>query len=1317
MVKINQNNVNNINSIPEPYYELVKDLENLKQRMDSNSQGRPLTDYIKYESSQKIERNPTIEKRILTGFSNEVAQMLDFDKFMEYQIKSWEFIDSNFDKPNKNLIVDAGTGFGKTEAVIPAVIKKTLDKDTLAILIFPRHALLIDQIQRIIKYKISKTLKIGIQISGIHPEIEWTIYNNEQKNRNTKYIDYKIHTNYHFETDIFDVDYINENKDKVSINLFKCSCGGSFENCASFRADMSGSDKKHKQFVGMNHNSNSYWKCNKCGKVINCAFSREDQIALKPNILLTTIDSLPSLISDPEMGEYIKDNLKAVVFDEVHVYNSSYGGHATEIIKKINEITKRDIFIAGLSATIDMPESFGSKLFGSEVEIVEPTTNDIKKIEDKEKYIFIKSSTDENKSGDTYSLKTQNMIQTILLLASSVNKKSIAFMDSVDAVVSLSRQTNDAYNKKRLYDFRLDSLLSGQVNYTGLTCNGLSKNCKFSCTIYKKGECWNILRELYEQKTPNVIDIKGVYSGALISRIQLQNAQIIFSTSELQLGIDLPDVEYLIQYGTPYTIFDYIQRKGRAGRSIDSEPVFLFILGESSNDYVYFSYGSSILNKKYILPIEEKNEVINTLYNTLFKYYGDTNIEYKNIKNRYPNNRLYIPKFMASWLALFNGAGLDPNFASFLSQNFNATSVSVTNISSYSDMRNFKDNNSKKAENMIKDKIKELTDLLKPYNNEMPSQYLQNEVDDIINQLNQNPYISNQDIKNIEKCKAKVIEDIENGSKSLNDENQLAIDLDKIKNSDGVFGTNLAIKISKLSYELTMHATTQNVDSNSIQKEARELFFTIQSLKELKNAFQRTLNSEVIKYILRANYFYMVPKIFNQNQKVPLPVMPPVNMFSTSSREIPLIDQLGYGQNKNNENIDIRDAIVKYFPFRLNATKSFNSKIIVNPKIERKNNKFYFNPEDILDPVLFSYSNNKVAIMPLSLKIYTIYDDGVNGIISYCKNCNSFYDYNQKECNKCNSTLSKISLYASNLTENDVSAKNWDIAFNKISISEASEVTMLLKGVELSINYQYYDNKAQSYYPSKNREVLKIESTLPYGYQITTHSLKIEFDNEILKKMCNDFKDKFPNRVISEDFVKELVLHTLSHLWLKTIAITVGISPDQFIYNYENTSIIISELQEGGAGYLKAFIQYLKFRTKDVFNNMNIIVNCEEHESIFKNNGKEEAYNEFKNIDLRKIHLYDHKKITNEINSKNPSVLNSPDDYPVCYDGCLYCIGLTSCTYGKDLQFDHLSLEVAKEYVNNLIKVTNDKNMAASMVSNGGVIIDKDGGNYTVFSL
>ena len=1320
MVKIDENNVDTITGIPEQYHELAKDLIRLKQRMDSDKEGKPLTDYVKYESSTKIERNPTIEKNDLNGFSKDVADMMDIDKFMEYQIESWEFIDSNFNNPNKNLIIDAGTGFGKTEAVIPAVIKKVLDDDALAILIFPRRALLIDQIQRIMRYNVNKILKIGIQIAGISPKIEWTIYNSEdQKNRYikapngnitkmNKNINSLVHTNYHFEDDLFAVDYENLDHDRVQINLFKCGCGGSFENLASFSKYRSGRYEKRKKFAAMNNNHNYYWKCNKDNKIIHSAFSREDQIDLRPNIIFTTIDSLLSIISDPDMGEYIKEKLKAVVFDEVHVYNSLYGGHALEIIKKIREVIKRNIFIAGLSATIDMPGLFGEKLFGTEVEVIEPTSNDVKKIDDKEKYFFIMSSVDKRL---LYSLKTQNMIQTSILLASSIDKKTIAFMDSINAVVNLSKQTNDAYNVKKLPSFRLDD-----PTYMFSSCKGLSDTCRLSCSIYQNGECWNILRKMMGMDdSPKMININPVYSDALISREALQNAKMIFSTSELQLGIDLPDVEYLIQYGTPYTIFDYIQRKGRAGRSPGSEPVFMFVLGDSSNDYIYFSYGSSILNKRYILPLEGTNKVITKLYSSLFKYYEYANDEYKKIKNNYKEDEVYIPKFIASWLAIFNGSELDEEFISFLNDNFNTSAASVAIINSYEDMKNFKDTSYSRVDELKNNKINELNELLKPYDREMPSQYLNEKMTEIISELSQDSEILPKDTEDLNTLKERVIRDIEDNKPSYDDEKLLFKKLNEINSK--LFDSPLVIKISNIINKIYIHSHSSNSDINSIQQNARKLFFTIQSLKELGMAFQRTLTSEVIKYMLRANYFYAVPFILSKEIREQFPVMPPVNLFSASSREIPLIESSSYV--KTNENIDIKDTIFKYFPFRLNATPLNNFKKMANPKIEKDKEKYYFDPIEVMDPVQFYFSKDIIAIMPLSFKVDTIKDDGLNDIISYCKKCIAFYDYNKYTCTKCSGTLSKVSIYASPLVKTHITAESWDEVANNVFISY-STVTICLEGVRLSIVYQYYNDEDRRHHPilTQKPDIMNVDSKQPYGYQVLTNALKIDIGREKIKSLHDKFINKFSNRNNSEDFVNDVVLHSLSHFWLKTIAVTVGISPDQFVYEYNNSSIIISELQEGGAGYLKAFIEYLRFRTKDVYNIMKEIIECEEHESIFSCENKKRIYEEFKNIDFKEIDLNEHQRIIDEIKLENPSLSVSIEDYPVCYDGCPYCIGLTSCKYGSgDKQFNYLSLEIAVEYVNSLIKRTDNKKEAASLISQGGFIIDTNGEDYVIFSL
>ncbi len=1315
MVRIDKYNMDSEVISDESDREFIKDLFKLKQRMrpEENGDKKELTDFIKYEKRDKITRNPEISKETLTGFPRKVAEMLGFKEFMEYQVKSWEYIDSFFNgQAKENLIVSAPTGFGKTEAVIPAIINKVMEDDSLAIFIFPRRALLIDQIQRIMRYKTKGTTKIGLQMTEIKPRIDWTIYNKDNmRNVTIKEKEYKTkinnqsYTNYRFENDMFKVRYIDEYYDNVEINLFKCHCGGSFENLASFESLHSMG--KHKSFIRMNYDpNNSYWKCNGCGNIIYASFSRDAHIALKPNMLLTTIQSFLSIISDPDMAEWIREKLKAVVFDEAHVYNSMYGNHASTIIGKIKEVTTNNILFAGLSATIDMPEAFGMKLFKSDIKVIEPGEPDVHKKKDGETYIFVKSSI-HTSNGNIYPLTTQNMIQSTLLMASSTKGKLMAFMDSVDAVSKLARQTNDAYNVKKLYKFRLDDLIKQQITYDGRTCKGFSSTCKDGCKIYEAGECWHILRNINGAETPARVDIKNVSANTPIVRSELERARFIFTTSELELGIDLPDIKYLLQYKTPYTIFDYLQRKGRAGRDPKLMPVFLFILGEKSNDYVYFSHGSSILDKRYILPLEEKNTVLEGLYQKLFDYYNISNQIYKEIMSERKIED-YVAKFTASWISVIGDHGIDSAFGKFLQKSFSISESTLRGINIYSQETEFKENGLAKAEELRKDSEKKLNNLLHDSNDIDPLAYIDSNITKIIGYIkNLNADNLTHYIKKLNDLTNNVLEDMENEKDTTLSVKDLMKELDALFNEDMLFGTDLGGEIRKISTHI-YNLYQKNHNFSKIQKQARELFFEIQSLKEIKTAFGRTANAEVIKYIMRANYFYMVPELLSPNEpSVALPPMPPIDLFSTSSRDIPLMESNAYKAIKN---IDIRDSIFTYFPFRLNETYSPNEKYMVIPEITSEDNGLYFSPDSIIDPVPFPYGDNKTALMPLSLKTETLKDDGINDIISYCPTCYKFYDYREDKCYICHKSLTQVTVYAEPRVVYNVSSDKWYSISNSVYMSNASQATILLKGVSLSIRDQYYDKTLKELRPTNNIRPLEVMARKRYGYKITTNSLKIRISDEAVGELLKKFHYKFSNR---PNFTDKDVIHTLEHLWLATISITVGVSPDQFMYSSEGNDIIITELQEGGAGYLKAFVEYLSARTKNIVETMQDIIDCDEHKNIDKN-----MLDEFDKIDFEEISLAEHKKISDIVSERNPEIRGQfPDKYPTCYDGCLYCIGLNSCNYDDEEQFDHLSLYVSEEYLKTIVKKTSDKQEAASMVSSGGVIVDNKDGKYGIFIL
>ena len=1338
MTRIDKNS--DLVNLQQPDSEIGLTLLNLKQRMNSQSIGKRLVDSVKIEKRDKEEINPTIGRASLTGVSRDIANLLpNMSTFMKYQIEAWEFINDIYSKnTNEALIVSAPTGFGKTEAVIPAVINNISSTQGVAIFIFPRRALLLDQLNRLAGYNLPLgSLRLGMQMNGINGILEWTIYNEKQKNisiRNSSHtpsqIDPRSHSNYHFETDLLSVDYVTGDRDKVKLNFIKCGCGGDLYQHVYFRSfgRMRGIGRRDQNSSFVGSSTNSAWTCENCSRVYSISTSRDDHITLKPNLIFTTIDSLPSLFSDPEIRDYLTDKQITVVLDEIHVYHGSYGAHAADILSQLASRLGGNITSIGLSATIDKPQEFGKKVFGKEAVVISPKSGDKKVIKDAETYYFVKSASDTKRSGEFYSLKSQAMIQFCLLSASSIldqDKTMLAFMDSIDAVSLLQRQTEDAYNypAKRLHHFRLDGLISDNLVYNQQPCSGFNPGvCEANCNIHKAGECWNILRNSFGITTPQRISINSVWASALPDRASLGNSHIIYSTSELELGIDLPHVEQLVQYGAPYTIFNYLQRKGRAGRTPGSRPSFYFILGDKSNDFVYFSHGMNILNRTYKLPLNTGNRVIKEIHKLLNETYDESINEYQRITNNRTIQQTYVRKFRSSWYAALGKISID--FSNFLSNNLGINPQAIVSIIDYPGMRDFKRNKGDAIEQFIVTKQDELNNLL--MNGQSPLRYLEEGKKKLLDKIEASTMNNNDKAllkHRIEAVIGGVIVDIDTPTSQRNStaERQHQVDLLQLLNEIGIqhLGTELGEASSE--FHAAVHRVARvNQTLVSGQQKIRELFFLVQALNELSDAINRSLSSEIIKYVFRAQHFYDLSSqssAFTITSPPPSP-LPPTNLFSTSSREVLVFS--GRGVDKGDAK-DIKEIIYKYFPFRLNEAGAPGSKTLVQPRVERNNGKYLFDPHGYLDGLLFRNQRQQSQILlPMSAVTESIQDDGVNGIVSFCDQCLILQDYSRDYCRECRRPLAKVRAYASPIVEvkvNDMGSISAPI--RSMSYGKSTDVMITLNGVELYLRYQRFNQANGEYMPSSRGETFQINATIPYGYLVNTHSIEIQIHQQKITDLLTNFRNLNKNRQITASDV----LHTLAHLWVKTVSLSTGITDEYFAYrindNDQSPSILISEFQEGGAGYLEIFADLIGKSTSTVLDSMRSLTDCTEHNRISADVVAQQIDNEMRNLDFRstfRLSKKDHivQEISRRLNLPEGEVV---DHFPICHDGCPYCIGLSGCEQGVEEQFDNLSLQVAQDYVNSLVITTDDQNRAASLVADGGILVNSGGGQFGIFLL
>jgi DEAD/DEAH box helicase domain-containing protein len=250
-----------------------------------------------------------------------------------------------------------------------------------------------------------------------------------------------------------------------------------------------------------------------------------------PNIIITNPDMLHLSFLPYHAGwKAFLNKLRYIIIDEVHTYRGVFGSHMAWVVKRLLRILKRygvePVFIL-LSATIGNPKQFGEKLIGQELHCV---------------------------------------------LSSSAPRpeRNMLFLNPSEGNIACVSHLLEAALKRGLRS----------IVYTG------SRKMAELITMWTKQRLGSLAPKLSSYR-----------SGFLaIERRQIEHDLSsgkllgVISTSALELGIDIGDLDICILAGYPGSIMATWQRGGRVGRGMNESAVILVAQEDALDQYYMQNY-------------------------------------------------------------------------------------------------------------------------------------------------------------------------------------------------------------------------------------------------------------------------------------------------------------------------------------------------------------------------------------------------------------------------------------------------------------------------------------------------------------------------------------------------------------------------------------------------------------------------------------------------------------------------------------------------------------------------------------------------------
>lgn len=495
-------------------------------------------------------------------------------RLAHFQVEAAKRILSGFSQPySRATLVSAGTGSGKTLAFyLPALARVAahIQRDepgsrwVKVLALYPRNELLKDQFAEV--YEQARSLDAELAAKGRRKILIGTLFGpTPQSNKS-------VATGH---------DKWPPHPDGLICEYIRCpteGCGGDLV----WR-------------TGDRENRVESLHCDTCGHHIGSdeiILTRDRLEAVSPDILFTTTEMLNQRMGDSQyrhlfgLGGRAERAVEMMLLDEVHTYSGRSGAQVAFLLRRWRKMLRKPISFVGLSATLRDGSRFFARLTGlneqASLEIAPLSSQMVEK-------------------GAEYMLALRGDPVSRTALLSTTIQAAMLTSRTLDA--PLTRKSEGIFGE-RLFLFTDDLDVTNRMYFAMLDAEGrnsagrhdMNRHPRGGLAVLRRpmpnrqrklhGQDWEVPQEIGHPLTPT--DRKAVGRVMSLDPGVGKNLDIVVATATLEVGFNDPRVGAVIQHKAPRDVAQFLQRKGRAGRSRRMRPWTVVVLSDYGRDRIAY---------------------------------------------------------------------------------------------------------------------------------------------------------------------------------------------------------------------------------------------------------------------------------------------------------------------------------------------------------------------------------------------------------------------------------------------------------------------------------------------------------------------------------------------------------------------------------------------------------------------------------------------------------------------------------------------------------------------------------------------------------